>query len=301
MQILIWNLQDFFVFLDKHPDNQALDISQLTEAQWQMLSSSFKDNKELVKVKAIADLINQQKPQILLFTEVGGGESLNNFNQYFLEDNYQVIHFDSNSDRGIDIAALVQADLKLSSTIFHRDDVFARGVLELKLDIGSLSLCILLTHLKSKLNKDGSDFEGRKKREQEVLKLIHYAERRIKQGQEVMVCGDLNGIIYEDESEHELSHFAKKLGLKDVLSHLQLPDFDRATYLYYNKSQRMIPMQLDYCLVTEGLKSLLGKDTGVLDFTGKKRTNFPVSLKEKKVHPSDHYPLSVKLNLKPMT
>ena len=149
--------------------------------------------------------------------------------------------------------------------------------------------------MKSKLDKEKKDFEGRSRRQKEVQELIKIAQRREKQDHEVLICGDLNGVIYEDESEPELTEFANNLGLIDVLEHLKVPLFERATYLYYNKKNEMIPMQLDYILVSKNLASSLHQESGVVDFDGEIRTNYPRNLAEKKMHPSDHYPIIVKL------
>ena len=131
MKILLWNLQDFFVFLDKHPDDQ--DPTLLSEAHWQMASSSFKENKSLQHVKAMSDLIKQTEPDLCLFTEVGGKESLENLNKYFLNNKYKVIHYTTNSDRGIDLGILASKDLNFLGDKIYRDSVFSRGVLELRL------------------------------------------------------------------------------------------------------------------------------------------------------------------------
>ena len=57
----------------------------------------------------------------------------------------------------------------------------------------------------------------------------------------------------------------------------------------------MIPMQLDYVLVDAEMAKLLSEETCVVNFEGNPRLNFPKSLAEKRMHPSDHYPLVVKL------
>lgn len=292
MKYLLWNLQDLFIFLDKY--DQKTDLTSLSEAHWQQLSSSFEPNKPLDKIIAMRDLILQQDADICLFTEVGGAESLSNFNHYFLQDTYKMIHYKSNSDRGIDVAALVKPNLNITKHKMHLDKCFARGVLEIHIP-GEQNLVILLTHLKSKLNKAGKDFEGRGQRQKEVKRLIDRAERLQERGFEVIITGDLNGVICEDQTEEELVDFAKILGLKDVLEYLQVPNFDRATYLYYNKAGDLVPMQLDYFLMSEKLSKKIVQPSRVISFLGGERTNIPLSIKDKNLHPSDHYPLVINL------
>lgn len=293
MKILLWNLQDFFVFLDKLPDDK--NPTDLSEPHWQLASSSFKENKSLQHVQAMADLIQNIQPDLCLFTEVGGRESLENLNLHFLESQFKSIHYTTNSDRGIDLGILASKKLEFLGDKIYRDRVFSRGVLELRLQWEDTKLCFLLTHLKSKLDKEKKDFEGRGKRKEEVSAIIKIAQRRKKQDHNVIVCGDLNGVIYEDQTEPELNDFAKYLGLKDVLEWLKVPVFERSTYLYYNHKNDMIPMQLDYVLVDAEMAKLLSEETCVVNFEGNPRLNFPKSLAEKRMHPSDHYPLVVKL------
>ncbi|MFT6632013.1 MAG: endonuclease/exonuclease/phosphatase family metal-dependent hydrolase [Bacteriovoracaceae bacterium] len=295
LKILLWNLQDFFVFMDKYSGE---DLDQLSEPKWQLLTTSFKTSKPLDKLLAIRDLIEKISPDICLFTEVGGKDSLDNFNQYFLKNEFNVLHHESNSDRGIDVGILTSKNLSIEiKDKFHKHKVFARGVHELRLKVNNRYLHILLTHLKSKLNLKGKDFEGRSQREAEVLKLCEIGEKiQSNADSSLIISGDLNGIIGQGSNEYELDHFAKKLGLQDVFEHLNRAIFDRSTYIYYNKQGTGNLMQLDYALISEELKPILNQNSKVLDFCGNERTNFPKDYKEKLKHPSDHYPVYFELD-----
>jgi endonuclease/exonuclease/phosphatase family metal-dependent hydrolase len=283
--------------MEKLKDDE--DVEELSEAKWQLLTTSFKISKPLDKIKAIRDLIVKVDPDICLFTEVGGAESLENFNTHFLKNSYKVIHKDTNSDRGIDMGMLIKPHLEPKSKFkIHKQKVFARGVLELRVDVNNKSLHFLLTHLKSKLNFKGKDFEGRSQRELEVLKMIDIVENiHSNKNSQAIVTGDLNGIIDNEDTEPELAHFANKLRLLDVLTYLKHPNFDRSTYIYYNKQGDDILMQLDYILIPQDIKKYVNSNSKVLDFCGNRRTNFPKNLKEKRTHPSDHYPLYLELDL----
>ena len=295
LKILIWNLQDFFVFLDKW---NGQDLNELSEAKWQILSSSFKENKSLTHVKEIANLINKLDVDIILLTEVGGKESLENFNQHFLKTHYRTIHFPTNSDRGIDIGAFISPKIEdqIIQTKFHDHKNFARGLLEISLKVNKYNLHILHTHLKSKLNLKGSDFEGRSQRQKEVNSIKNIVRKvRAKAHSTVMITGDLNGVIYKDNTEEELRPFAKNLGLRDALDHLDRQLFERASYIYYNKHGEEVLMQLDYCLLEDNLAGFLSQETRILDFSGDSRTSFPKNRSEKMSLPSDHYPLFIEL------
>lgn len=295
LKVLLWNLQDLFLFMDKY---QGEDLSTLSEPKWQLLTTSFKTNKELEKIRAMADLIHKVKPDICLFTEVGGEESLVNFNHYFLKEQFKHFHTPSNSDRGIDLGILFHPKLeKFSQFKFHKHKVFARGVMQYQINLtAEKKFIFLLTHLKSKLNK-ANDFEGRSQRQKEVNKLIDIYQKVSDKGKvPTAICGDLNGIIFDQDSDFELQQFATKIGLLDVFEHLNKSHFDRSTYVYYN-NERQYLMQLDYFLIDGNWKHILGPDSQVLDFDGTTRTTMVGNLAQKQRCPSDHYPVLINLNL----
>lgn len=297
LKVLLWNVQDLFVFMDKY---QGEDLKTLSEAKWQLLTTSLKKNKELHKLHGLAGAINTQQPDIILLVEVGGLESVQNFNQYFLKNEYKPIHFNSNSDRGIDLAVLCKKNLtKNIRTKFHKHKVFARGVLQFEYrPTENERFIFLLTHLKSKLNKAG-DFEGRTQREKEVKKLIEIFDKVSENNQfPTFICGDLNGIIYQNETEPELDLFATKSGLFDVFEHLDRSHFERATYVYYNDQGNAHLMQLDYCLFHKKWLSLINKSSRVIDFDGQTRTSLVSNLTQKRDSPSDHYPVLINLDLR---
>jgi len=282
--------------MDKY---QGEDLSLMAEPQWQLLTTSLKNNKELNKVKGLAECIFHQDPDICLLTEVGGLESLENFNTHFLNNEYFIYHHPSNSDRGIDLGILCKKSLKpITQFKFHKHKVFARGVMQCQLNLNNGSKYIfLLTHLKSKLNKLG-DFEGRTQRQKEVSKIIDIYKKVSEDGKiPTFVSGDLNGIIFQSETEFELSQFATKCGLFDIFEHLNKTHFDRSSYVYYNDLGHANLMQLDYFLVPKQWKHFIDSSSQIIDFDGTERKTLVSSIKEKMRCPSDHYPVLINLNL----
>ncbi len=296
LKTLLWNLQDFFVFLDKHKDEE---LSTISEPKWQLLSSSLKDQKPHFKVQAIAELILNVDPDICFFTEVGGKESLENLNNFFLHNKYNAIHHPTNSDRGIDMGILIRKGMDFKSKM-HTNKVFARGVLELMLNTNTQSIHFLLTHLKSKLNLKGLDFEGRSQRQLELEKMSDiYHKIKAKSGShKSIILGDLNGILASDGQDYEISKFAENLGLSDALEIAKIAEIERITYVYYNKQGDPNPMQLDYVLIPESLSSSVESNaTFVMNFEGKPLKDFPTSKEEFRKMPSDHYPICVTYKL----
>ncbi len=292
----MWNVQDLFIFLDKHTNE---NVAELSEAKWQLLSTSLKANKEIAKVKEISDLIKKEDFDLCLFTEVGGAESLQNLNKHFLDGAYDVVHLPSNSDRGIDLGILAKKEFREKSEFkFHGDKVFARGALQYELNYDDKNkFRFFLTHLKSKLSK-ASDFEGRSQRSLEVQKLCSiFNQENQREELASFVCGDFNGIIAGAETEPELKYFKESSQLQDIFEYLKKGPFERGTYTYFNKQGDINLMQLDYALCTEKWKHLIDKDTRIMNFDGSERTAIEISRKQRMSAPSDHYPIFLKIRL----
>ena len=176
LKCLLHNTQDLFLFMDKYKDEI---VHELTEPKWQMLSTSLLPNKNLKKLLALKETYKAHDPDILLLIEVGGSESLNNFNKYFLDDAYEVFTSASNSDRGIDLGFMVKKEIAsffefsaYVDNLLSNQKKFSRGVFELKLKKEEeIKMIFLLTHLKSKLNLKKLDFEGRGQRQAETMEL----------------------------------------------------------------------------------------------------------------------------------
>ena len=308
LKTLLFNLQDFYLFLDK---GKNIKVDELTEIKWQILSPSIFPNKSLEKTFAFATLIQDRSPDILMLVEVGGKESLDNFNQYFLNQEYEVYHAPSNSDRGIDMGYLVKKSLlreyqfrfKAHTKMkLNNGKLPSRGFLQLNiLKQDEIILTFLLTHLKSKLDLKKVDFEGRGQRAAEVAFLTKFYNKHKNQCP-IIIAGDFNGIITDEkETEPELLPLITNCDLIDVLGWQNHPPEQRATY-YYFTSRGKTPMQLDYILVPRSHADNLCKlgsakviDTTYLSSLGKGEVS---SLEQRNRLISDHFPVEVVLKLK---
>lgn len=290
--------------MDKY---QGEDINKLTNPQWQLLSTSFYPNKDLDKIIEITKIINQHQPDIIMLVEIGGLESLNNFNQHFLKNQYKPYMAQSNSDRGIDVGYLVKnsPDINVKFKSYTKDKLrngkrLARGLFELKVvdKKNKLRAFFYLTHLKSKLDLKKEDFEGRNQRKAEVEYICKILkEKEIKfPGIPIYLTGDLNGIIYKDQTEPELKLFQNQKYL-DVFEHINLEAEKRITYYYFDKSHNRSGFQLDYFLCSSKYAHTIQKDSHVLAFDPQYCAFPPETLKEKLKMPSDHMPVLVNLKL----
>lgn len=305
LNIILLNCQDLYIFMDKYKDE---DLETITPPKWQLLSTSFYPNKDIFKVKALAHLFLEYEPDILMLTEVGGKESLENFNTYFLENKYEVLLEASNSDRGIDLGYLVHKSLKLKPELISHTKAklengkrFARGVFELRLyHKNKLVFINFLCHLKSKLDMKKQDFEGRDQRVSEVKYLKKLYRKRMNEFAQVpiTISGDLNAIIYKEETEPELQTLLNNTGLLDLFEHLARPLSDRITYCYFDRKHDRYDMQLDYILIPKKYaKNIDQKSSQVLSFDPNTSIEYPKSLQEKLALPSDHFPVQCKIKI----
>lgn len=108
LKFCLLNAENLFLLFDKTP---TADDLKLDEVQWQKLSNSIYPNKPLAKCKALAQIFQEIKADIIMFCEVGGLESLKNFNLLFLNNEYSTALIEGNSDRNIDVGFLIKKNL----------------------------------------------------------------------------------------------------------------------------------------------------------------------------------------------
>lgn len=296
MKVVFYNVENLFLDLSKLKSN---DFSQMSEGQWQAVRSSLTPNKPLKKTIELRNIILKTDPDILLMCEVGGRESLENFNQFFLEKKYDVYTDNSNSKRGIDLGILVKSNLKFKlklenfKTYLNKNNElkeFNRNVL--KLHIKEKKLSFFLVHLKSKLDKDKKDFLGLEARTNEVYGLYQILQ---KTKEDFILAGDFNGIAssYDTDEEFKKLH---QLDLIDSFDLANMPIEKRWTHHFFNGAFRR-SSQIDYLFIKKSLthKFLRAEKIEYEDTHGL-LIDPPKTLEEKLVYPSDHNPIMVELN-----
>jgi len=293
----------------------------LSEGQWQSFSSSSSTkNKSLKKTQEIAKICSAISPDIFFFNEVGGLESLANFNKYFLSSAYTPFLVPGNSDRGIDVGYLVKKDLNfLFKHISHKNrliplsydkeekDVkhhFSRDISELRLlskDQSKVLGIFLITHLKSKLDLKAIDFEGIKRRTAEVESLVDlYNELSTEFDGKipVVIAGDFNGIAHKEGHSIEFNSLYDKSDLKACMDILNVDDEARTTKVQFSRTSRPRHIQIDFIFLSpHWQKNINFNETYVYRFKSKKgeAMPLPVNLEERYSFPSDHYPIVLTL------
>ncbi len=317
LKFVMHNVENLFVFMDKYEDE---DLSTIDETAWQSFSTSLYVNKALKKTLELATTFLVSDPDVIMLTEVGGPESLENFNKFFLNSRYTSYIIEGNSDRGIDLGYLVKKNLSLNASVeshkerpimfLYPDDRrkltkknslrFSRDVLELKLfdQAKKVYFIVLLVHLKSKLDKDKRDLEGKRRRKAELECLINIYEEKKKQYPEIpiILTGDFNGNATKYETEHEFKAIYERTSLEDFSELIKVPLEERFSYLYFDNLDQCHKMQLDYFFIEKNFTPMLdGKETCFMNFRqiDGELIDYPQNWAEKVRLPSDHYPLEI--------
>lgn len=325
----LFNAENLFLLFDHSlPEN----FKSLSENQWQKLSSSVYENKSLQKCLQIADMIKKNNPDILMLCEVGGLESLNNFNALFLDSQYSVALIEGNSDRHIDVGFLIKKnhpfyfDLatnknrplhflyphenlsqKTGYPVKSNSQLFSRDCAELRLFTTNREqpfLVILLTHLKSRLDPERIDPGGTERRTAELRTAIDiYNElHKTLPNTPIIFAGDMNGFAGAPQTDPEFTCIYSETSLRDVLEVSQVSLDKRSTFFQIKAGGRSEGRQIDYVFLPVELHNhVKPKSSYTYSFTDAFGLPLPDprTLDEKIKRPSDHYPIFFTLeNLK---
>lgn len=323
LKCALLNAENLFLLFDRPPTNE---LAKANETEWQRLSTSIFPNKPLDKVKQLSRTIFEINPDILMLCEVGGPESMVNFNNLFLNQLYSPIVIEGNSDRNIDVGFLIKknqpfyydlvsnknrlinylypherdSDGKNIKVVSHK---FSRDAVELRLfqkNRDNPFLVIILTHLKSPLDRDRIDPMGFERRQAELKTLTEIYREVIDLHKTcpVVVAGDFNGNASRQNTDPEFKFLYESTELQDVLELAGKPSEERATYYQVRMSGKVEGKQIDYCFLSpEAAKCLKPGSASV--FRYKDEFGFPYdrpkTLDAKLGLPSDHYPLVFEL------
>lgn len=320
-KVMQLNAENLFLFFDFPMPSSW---KELKESAWQSLSRASVPNKPLKKALSLADCILDVLPEVIALNEVGGEESLQNFNKYFLDDRYQPYLIEGNSDRGIDVGYLVRRDLNLNvELISHKDreinflyphekslipkkrsHLFSRDCSELRIldSKGQPQLIFFLVHLKSKLDLEGIDPYGNLRRAAEVETLVEIYKESKKNFKQVhrMVLGDFNGIAREMGREPAFDKIYNETDLLNVLEIAGLDEEFSTTQVQFLRTGGRELLQFDYIFLSEGLREkLITDETYVYRYKNDLGIHAPLpkNFDEKLLMPSDHYPVIATLDL----
>ncbi|MEK6773259.1 MAG: hypothetical protein AABY64_04915 [Bdellovibrionota bacterium] len=319
LKIAFLNAENLFLLFDSPPHK---DILKADGTQWQRLSTSIYENKPLDKLKELAKAIKEIDADIVMLCEIGGPESLANFNELFLDSKYSSALIEGNSNRNIDVGFLVRKELPFYFDLASNKNrsinfvypheksqnpppvnKFSRDVAELKCftkNVDQPFLILLLTHLKSRLDPERKDTNGFERRKAELKTLVEI-EQEIEKNYPsipIVMAGDFNGNAGTENTDEEFKPIYQSTSLKDILELANAPGPDRATFYQVKAMGKTESRQIDYCFLNpvaaQKLKSNSSSVYRYKDEFGFK-IDIPQNLEAKMQLPSDHYPLVFEL------
>lgn len=319
------NAENLFLFLDQPTPR---DWSKLSEKDWQKLSKATVSNKSLYKTLWLAETLKDIDADIVCVNEVGGLESLHNFAHLFLNDVYEAHLIEGNSNRGIDIGYLVKRSFtgkyelrthknrplgflyphEIESNQFFastqpekviQTHYFSRDCAELRVfKEGSQrpSLIVLLVHLKSKLDHDGIDPQGRLRRAAEARMTMNiYRELRQEFDPPVpmIVTGDFNGTARRSNLGEEFAELVRT-DLESVMEIMGHEGEAAATQLIFSRSGGVQALEIDFIFISPELKEPLRQGAAeAYRYRSDLKVTLPLptTLEQRLTLPSDHYPV----------
>lgn len=289
----------------------------------------YKYEKSKEKVIKVAAAIKDIDSDIVFLCEVGGEDSLRNFVENYLDNEYLFSLIPGNSERGIELAYLIKKGTSYSfKHLTHKRRPLnfnypheekenhyqmsmgkkrvypsllpSRDIAELRVFNKSSDkpfLILLGVHLKSQLDKEGIDFGGRLRRKAEFKQLLHtykILNKRYHGKVPIILLGDFNGKACKDETDPEFVELYNSTDLDDVLEVINEPKEARVSIHVFDKQGKDQGHQLDYIFLPKSLHKLVSpKLSGLYNYKNEDGNPFPrpTSLYERYQLPSDHFPI----------
>lgn len=273
IKIASYNVENFYLLLDGPYGRAAFDA--LEEGDYLAMNPSiYNANKDRRKIGEIAETILAGDFDLVALCEVGGMETLENFNRLYLDGGYECFLHEENSRRGIYVGMMARrgrfAEVRAASV----PGSFSRNLLRLELGLrpehGGGRLSAFAVHLKSQLGDD----LGIAQRMEEARRLAGLVPKA-----RCVLMGDFNGILIPGQAQFEFEPLMA-LPFRDVLEELGVPPDDRVTHYYFGPKPNFT--QLDYILCSNDIKIT---DGGTIPGP------VPWSAAERRRLPSDHVPI----------
>ena len=163
-------------------------------------------------------------------------------------------------------------------------------------------MIFLLVHLKSKLDKEGIDFNGALRRQAELRMLVQtYNQRRSEfPNIPIIVAGDMNGGAQREGHEAEFNDLYLHTDLEDILQVIGEPKERRVSYFHFNRDNVREASQLDFIFLPSELHALVQKEeSGIYQYRDQHGVivPYPQDTYQRYALPSDHYPVVATLKI----
>jgi endonuclease/exonuclease/phosphatase family metal-dependent hydrolase len=312
LDICVYNLENLFI------QKAAPELPPYTP---------YKTEEKLQDLKRVFEDINAD---IYALSEVGGIESLEYFNKFYLNDEYMPALIKGNSDRGIEIGFLIKKGMELRYAQYtyrnhplsfnyphelnwkEEDENYKLPTYYMSRDLSELQIfaaddtkkehplaIIFNVHLKSQRDPDGIDPRSKKRRQAELEFTLknYYKAKEAHPNIPIIICGDFNGNASEFDTDEEFKKIYTHYHVTDVLSIADLPRDRRPTFFLFN-GQSKLPIQLDYAFIDEKKKHLV-EDVVIYRYKNKNDSvkHLPRTKYDVWNNPSDHYPVVFTLEI----
>ncbi len=308
LRMMTWNSLNFYTFVGSKK-LEGGTFRQYSDAR----------PKPAYQTRWMVETIRDANPDIILVEEIETLGILERFNREFLNGEYLVIEFPGNDERGIRVGALIKRDLpfnyeietyagaKWDDPVTRRSEsLFAREfpIITVR-PYGSapgtpnnVLFYLAGTHSKSQRDRDG-DIESKIWRNAQHKRM---AEILIERGQRhggtapVIMGGDFNHDL-ADPVNRQVNALLTEAHLLDTLTLRGETGLARTTHTYFPDGAPTHYSQLDAFLVSPDLAEFV-VDSYVVRYRNKNGTimNLPTTKAERRVLPSDHYPVFMKLD-----
>lgn len=275
----------------------------MPEKDWQLLSISLNQkNKTLSKVLDLAKIIQTIDADIYCLQEVISETSLVNFNTHFLNDQYEVVLEESNSNRSIYVGFLIRKgiDYDISSYSHWRmknGSLASRNLSSLVIKKNNHPILVLLgAHLKSKrLDEKRLNTYSLRELEVSLLSEIH-TDLALKYSCPILILGDMNANFNLEPEFHPLH----KKDFFDFVKEKYKENYVSVGTFTTNYLETKL-QHLDFILIEKkylDLVELASSDIYLYQNEYGDRISLPFNKIERPYLPSDHCPIIIKMNLK---
>lgn len=272
VKVLSYNVENFF-------DNSNDPNSRVDDIRWA---------KSVKSIKALAEVIKAQNPDVMAFQEVENREVLENLNKNYLGNQYpNIVIFPTNDARGIRVAIMSKNSIKMTNPTSHRDEklpnnepCFKRDFIEATFETDTgFKFTLFTTHFKS---MRGGEEQTTPVRLNEARRGKKIMNERIQQDANVklLLMGDLN-TLHNQHGQKVLDALNGKDETDPKFKMTELLEKDGKVPATHDGGQNFPDSKLDYAYASPALLKLAKAEV-----VGKMRTK-PYS------EASDHLPVLV--------
>lgn len=296
LRLMTYNLKNFF--------SEPIPGQQDTQA------------KPVKEIQAIADIVLEQSPDVMVVQEVQDLKTLEHFNTDYLQNQYKTFLIEGNDERGIDVGLLLKKSLAVETefqsnktykwfdpTTHKEENIFSRDLPALIIrepGVSQPSLIVFANHGKSKRDRPGDPESNilRQAQLKAIAQITHEYATRYGQDTPMVVAGDFNTDVQNDP---EIRPLKEEFADSFDVSPNPPTDLDRATHTFHPYNGPREVDEMDAIFVNGALAHAV-KSAQVYRYRDANGAIKPLprNFKEREKNPSDHFPVVVDIDIHPL-